>query len=60
MLWGKKAQDKSKMINASKHLVLSNVHPSPLAGVAFRSVVDFGKANAYLAGNGKGEVNWNL
>lgn len=45
MLWGKKAHDKAKMVDRKKHLVLENVHPSPLAGTAFRSVTDFGKAN---------------
>jgi uracil-DNA glycosylase len=60
MLWGKKAHDKSKMIDGKKHLVLCNVHPSPLAGVGFRTVKDFGKANQYLAEQGKSEINWNL
>lgn len=32
MLWGKKAHDKDVMIDQKKHLVLKNVHPSPLAG----------------------------
>ena len=45
MLWGKKAEEKAKMIDKKKHLVLANVHPSPLAGTKFRSVKDFGKAN---------------
>ena len=53
MLWGKKAHEKAKMIDCKKHLVLCNVHPSPLAGTAFRSVKDFGKANQYLKSNGK-------
>jgi uracil-DNA glycosylase len=48
MLWGKKAHDKAKMVDRKKHLVLENVHPSPLAGTGFRSVKDFGKANQYL------------
>ena len=60
MLWGKKAHDKSKMIDGKKHLILQNVHPSPLAGTAFRQVKDFGKANQYLVAQGKKEINWNL
>lgn len=48
MLWGKKAIEKAKVVDRKKHLVLENVHPSPLAGTAFRSVKDFGKANQYL------------
>lgn len=45
MLWGKKAIEKAKMVDRKKHLVLENVHPSPLAGTAFRSIKDFGKVN---------------
>ena len=45
MMWGKKAAEKAKYIDRKKHLVLENVHPSPLAGTKFRSVLDFGKAN---------------
>lgn len=60
MLWGKKAHDKAKMVDAKKHLILCNVHPSPLAGTAFRSVKDFGKANEYLVSNGKKQVDWQL
>lgn len=45
MLWGKKAIEKAKMVDRKKHLVLENVHPSPLAGQGFRTVKDFSKAN---------------
>jgi len=48
MLWGKKAIEKEKMVDRKKHLVLENVHPSPLAGTGFRTVKDFSKANHYL------------
>lgn len=60
MLWGKKAHEKAKMISSTKHLVLCNVHPSPLAGTGFREVRDFSKANAYLREKGKKEVDWNV
>ena len=60
MMWGKKAQEKAKFIDRKKHLVLENVHPSPLAGTAFRSVLDFGKANQYLVEKGKKGIDWNL
>ena len=60
MLWGKKAHDKAKMVDAKKHLVLCNVHPSPLAGTGFRTIKDFGKANQYLIYCGKKPVNWQL
>jgi uracil-DNA glycosylase len=58
MLWGKKAHDKAKMINGEKHLVLCNVHPSPLAGTSFRTIKDFSKANEYLEKEGKQKINW--
>ena len=45
MLWGKKAHEKAVNIDRKKHLVLENVHPSPLAGTKFRTVKDFSKAN---------------
>ena len=32
MLWGKKAHEKANLVDKNKHLVLCNVHPSPLAG----------------------------
>ena len=60
MLWGKKAIEKAKMVDRKKHLVLENVHPSPLAGTAFRSVRDFSKANQYLLTQGKKAINWQL
>ena len=60
MMWGKKAQEKAKYIDRKKHLVLENVHPSPLAGTAFRSILDFGKANKYLKEKGKKAIDWNL
>lgn len=58
MLWGKKAHEKGKLVDKNKHLVLENVHPSPLAGTAFRSVKDFGKANDYLESKGKARIDW--
>ena len=60
MLWGKKAHDKAALIDSKKHLVLSNVHPSPLAGQGFRTITDFSKANQYLAEKGKKPIDWNL
>ena len=60
MLWGKKAHEKANLINKDKHLVLCNVHPSPLAGTGFRTITDFGKANEFLMEKGKPEVDWRL
>ena len=60
MCWGKKAQEAAKLIDRKKHLVLDQVHPSPLAGTKFRTVTDFSKANAYLVKQGKTPIDWNL
>jgi uracil-DNA glycosylase len=48
MLWGKKAHDTAKVVNKDRHLILANVHPSPLAGQGFKTIKDFSIANAYL------------
>lgn len=59
MLWGSYAQKKCSFINASKHLVLKSVHPSPLS--AYRGFIGnnhFSLANRYLKENGKTEINW--
>lgn len=58
MLWGKKAIEKAKMLDKKKHLILENVHPSPLAGTGFRTVLDFSKANNYLVEHGKKPIDW--
>ena len=59
LLWGAYAQRKGELINASKHLVLSSVHPSPLsAHRGFFGNHQFSKANEYLIANGKGPINW--
>ena len=60
MLWGRFAQQKIKLIDTSKHLVLSSGHPSPLS--ANRSLWfgcdHFNKANDYLNQNGRVKINW--
>jgi uracil-DNA glycosylase len=48
------------MINSQKHLVLYNVHPSPLAGQGFVTIKDFSKANTYLKQMGKEPIDWNV
>ena len=60
MFWGKKAEDKAKLVARDRHLVLCNVHPSPLAGQGFTSITDFSKANKYLADKGKTPIDWNI
>ena len=60
MLWGKYAQSKETLIDASKHLILKAAHPSPLARGAFFGCRHFSKANEFLKAQGIKEVDWSL
>ncbi|MGZ3884837.1 MAG: uracil-DNA glycosylase [Bacteroidia bacterium] len=58
LLWGNYARAKTGLIDASKHLVLTAAHPSPLARGAFFGSRHFSQANAYLSSKGLKPVNW--
>ena len=61
MLWGKFAQEKIKLIDQSKHLVLVAAHPSPLsAHTGFFGCRHFSKANQYLMEHGIDPIDWAL
>lgn len=61
MLWGASAIKKGQVIDSSRHLVLTSVHPSPLsAHRGFFGCGHFIKANEYLEGKGKKAVDWQL
>ena len=60
MLWGNPAKAKASLIDASRHLVLTAAHPSPLARGAFFGCRHFSKANLYLAEHGKAPIDWDL
>ena len=61
ILWGKPAQQKEKLIDASKHLVLKAPHPSPLSSYrGFFGSKPFSKSNAYLVENGRQPIDWCL
>ena len=61
MLWGAYAQKKGAFIDASRHLVLKSVHPSPLsAHNGFLGSRPFSKANAYLEHHGRSPIDWAL
>lgn len=61
MLWGSFAQKKSSMIDASRHLILESVHPSPLsAHRGFIGCGHFSAANTYLQTQGLEPINWQL
>ena len=59
MLWGKSAQTKAALIDASKHCVLEAVHPSPLSAYrGFFGCGHFSKANAYMVEQGLNTIDW--
>lgn len=59
MLWGSYAKAKGAMIDKSKHLVLTSVHPSPLSVYrGFFGNRHFSKANAYLREHNIKEIDW--
>lgn len=61
LLWGAYAQKKAGFVDASRHLVLTAAHPSPLsAHNGFLGCRHFSKANAFLAKNGMTPIDWQL
>jgi len=61
MLWGNFAKKKKDLIDESKHLILTSAHPSPFSAYnGFFGNKHFSKANKYLLGNTKGEINWQI
>ena len=62
ILWGSKAQKKGKYIHADKHLILTAVHPSPLAANrgGFFGTKPFSKTNDYLRQHGRTPIDWQL
>ncbi|RXG13401.1 uracil-DNA glycosylase [Leeuwenhoekiella aestuarii] len=60
MLWGGYAKKKIKKIDASKHLILTSGHPSPLSanrGYWFGNR-HFSTANSYLENSGNVKIEW--
>lgn len=62
ILWGSKAKSKGKFIDTNRHLILTAVHPSPLAANrgGFFGSKPFSKANDYLEQFGKAPIDWQL
>lgn len=59
LLWGSKAKAKIPLIDASKHLILTAAHPSPLSAFnGFFGCRHFSKANAYLTAHGLPPIVW--
>lgn len=60
MLWGRFAQSKKVLIDASKHLILEAAHPSPLARDAFNGCRHFSRANTWLEERGGPGIDWRV
>lgn len=61
ILWGKQAQNKTKLIDNSRHEIIASAHPSPLsARRGFFDSKPFSRSNAFLESKGRGVVDWAL
>lgn len=61
VLWGKPAQQKATMIDATKHIIIQSFHPSPLsASRGFFGSKPFSKVNDALITLGKQPINWEI
>ncbi len=61
LLWGAHAQSKRKLIDATKHLVLTSVHPSPLSAYrGFLGCGHFSQTNRFLEQRGLMPIDWRL
>ena len=60
LLWGRYAQEKSALIDTSRHHVLLAAHPSPLARGAFFGCRHFSKTNQILQSEGLAPIDWQL
>lgn len=59
LLWGRYAQEKGRVIDGAKHLILKSVHPSPLSAYAgFFGCKHFSQANEYLRKKGQEPIVW--
>jgi len=59
LLWGKKAEEKAKVVNLTWNLVLTAPHPSPLSAYrGFFGCRHFRKANEYLKSKGRKPIQW--
>lgn len=60
VLWGKPAQQKKKLIDVEKHLIIENVHPSPLSAYrGFFGSKPYSQINEQLVAWGKEPINFN-
>ena len=61
MLWGRPAQEKAKMLDNPKHLILKAAHPSPLsASRGFFGCRHFSQCNRFLEEHGLTPIDWQI
>lgn len=61
LLWGAHAQKKGRMIDTSRHTVLTAAHPSPLSAYrGFFGCQHFSKTNHILLSQGRQPIDWQL
>ncbi|MCM3123696.1 uracil-DNA glycosylase [Mesobacillus sp. AQ2] len=61
ILWGKPAQSKLKLIDESKHKIITSAHPSPLsARRGFFGSKPFSRVNEILREWGRQEIDWQI
>ena len=61
ILWGAKAQQKAKFIDARKHLIIKSPHPSPLSAYrGFFGSKPFSRTNTYLQAHGIKPIDWQV
>jgi uracil-DNA glycosylase len=58
LLWGTYAQQKGKIIDATKHCILKSAHPSPLSTRNFFGNKHFSQVNQYIQQYGKTPIDW--
>ena len=61
LLWGKYAEQKERLIDEQKHLILKAAHPSPFSAYrGFLGCKHFSKVNEYLNSEGRTAIDWVL
>ncbi|ETZ21091.1 uracil-DNA glycosylase [Pedobacter sp. V48] len=61
LLWGRYAQNKSALIDQTKHTILTAAHPSPFSAYnGFFGCKHFSKANAILEKQGLSGIDWQI
>ncbi len=61
ILWGKNAQKKIPLITNKRHLVITNVHPSPLSAYrGFFKSKPFSQTNDFLVSNNRKPIDWSF